>query len=154
MSAFMCDNKHLLRLAAGMAHLVPHSADRLLKRPQLSPPGKDRLNRVSVIAAALHEQNIASLQARYGERAGCDGLKPPKATTEAITAADFVPLSHYAKALSCYMYQACETDDWDETAVRQLCADFALALLHFTPGWGDAPWGAPEVGTFPLYRDR
>lgn len=45
------------------------------------------------------------------------------------------------KAIDCYEYQSCETDDWETTEAFRFCQALRRHLIHDLPGYEKAPWG-------------
>jgi hypothetical protein len=45
------------------------------------------------------------------------------------------------KAISCFAYQSCETDDWRETEAFAFCEALQEDCIGRLPGMSDAPWG-------------
>lgn len=48
------------------------------------------------------------------------------------------------KAIACYEYQACETDDWKTTRAAAFCSALRKHAIYCLPGYDKAPWGCPE----------
>lgn len=50
------------------------------------------------------------------------------------------------KAINCYEYQTCETDDWADTEAAQFCNTLRDLLIRYLSGYEDAPWEwTPDV---------
>lgn len=45
------------------------------------------------------------------------------------------------KAIDCFEYQSCETDDWRETEAYAFCQALRSRMIDQLPGYDDAPWG-------------
>ncbi len=48
------------------------------------------------------------------------------------------------KACNYFDYQACETDDYEQTPAASIINQIRKAAMYQLPGYEDAPWGAPE----------
>jgi len=46
------------------------------------------------------------------------------------------------KACDCYDYQACETDDYDQTEAHELIAKIRSEAIRRLAGYSDAKWGS------------
>lgn len=80
-------------------------------------------------ATNLHRQNVRSVNFRYGDNEPFDRIR-----FEPVAVTYRNPLVQVVKAAQCYIYQTCETDDWESRiAIRLVMAirDLALAML----GW-------------------
>lgn len=45
------------------------------------------------------------------------------------------------KAIDCFEYQACETDDWRDSEAYAFCQALRSRMIDALPGYDDAPWG-------------
>jgi hypothetical protein len=78
-------------------------------------------------ATTLHRQNVRSVNFRYGDNEPFDRIR-----FEPVAVTYHNPLVQIVSAANCYIYQTCETDDWESRiAIRLVCAirDRALSLL-------------------------
>ena len=51
------------------------------------------------------------------------------------------------KACDCFQYQACEHEGWTDSEAKAFVDALRSAAWHALPGYEEAPWGAPELGT-------
>ena len=47
------------------------------------------------------------------------------------------------KAISCYEYQSCETEDWETSEAHEVCGVLRSVAISCLPGWEAAAWGPP-----------
>ena len=88
------------------------------------------------IASVLYAENVRSVNARYRENETANGFRYVRKATD--TKREPVAI---IKACHCYSYQACETDDWQQSeafAVVESINDMAQRNL---PGYDAAEWG-------------
>jgi len=142
MSAFMCDDNHLKQLAAWLVSKNQRRGDadrlaRLCGMPAQSPE-LDEL--ASFIATILYRENERSLAARYGDEVSDEVLTVTLGEVFQIERAD---LAAIAKSAQCYRYQACETDDYDESMAERVIIQIEREVIRNLPGFEDANWGAP-----------
>lgn len=45
------------------------------------------------------------------------------------------------KACDCFDYQACETDDYEQSIAHQIIGSIRAKAVRCLPGYDDAPWG-------------
>ena len=50
------------------------------------------------------------------------------------------------KSADCYAYQSCEHPDWAESNAHAFIAALCKRAYALTPGYEEAPWGAPDMG--------
>jgi hypothetical protein len=48
------------------------------------------------------------------------------------------------KAVRCYVYQACEHDEWETSEAKQFCDALAWTLVRSLAGYEEAPWAWDE----------
>lgn len=139
MSAYLCDNEHMIQLAA---YLCGGNNDKLrwIAHQTGGPesPQPDKL--ATCVANILMEENCRSLSARYGDDDPVEILSVSLQDIMKMRGADPAKM---AKAVRCYSYQACESHDWEETKAHMLCNMINDAILERLPGYDDANWGAP-----------
>lgn len=134
MSAFMV-NEDTLDLIASVAVWSNHGLflyvrpGTLPPRGELSFPGERepiyyRSSDLNNIKQELRLENIASLNARYPQDAGLSGEgKPFRAIYR-----DQASFAEALGALSCYEYQACESDTWRNSYAAALCVAIRKAI--------------------------
>lgn len=92
------------------------------------------------IAQLLLDENARSVNARYNE-----SEKPTIAYKECRILHNGahtgeLPLT-ILKLCSCYDYQACETDDYEETDAARIIRRIRGSAIGDLPGYDAAPWG-------------
>lgn len=91
---------------------------------------------INLVGQALINQNYASVNHRYTEL----DIPPEyiyKPYRKPISAIQMI------KACDCYMYQACETDNWEQTEAFAIVDAIRERAIHDIPGWEEAAWGVP-----------
>ena len=86
---------------------------------------------------------------RY-EELGFDGLHDKKPTPRPRWNAIPEPIQ-LIKAVKCFMYQACETDDWEQSEAFAFCQGLISKYICKLPGYDAAEWGAPCEGAHSDY---
>ncbi len=133
MSAFMLSRVHIATLAVAIAKAgrCYFSSDPV------------------AIAHDLWAQNLASLQARYGDDVPETNDPEPKWALGWMqslrTYSDVVLL----KLCACYDYQACETQDYDDTDAAKSVDFLRYRIIDRLPGYGEAPWELPDKEVTP-----
>lgn len=153
MSAFVVSHAHidalltfadLKRLTDYLSYEVNHGTEKL------------SLTEIGRILLAENERSVCH---RYPDCTESD--KPGTIGEEAIgykfkTWQSVFKLQHgqlcalILKACDCYDYQACETDDYDQSIARRIIDRIRDRAIHSLPGYEDAPWGIDDHG--PLKR--
>ena len=134
MSAFMVSPAHLSALAAaalacragsGIGFAYYHG----IQRRELGPGDEDKL------VGLLYAENRRSVMRRYyGEQIE---EKPPRF----VRPRQELPPVVILKLIDCFDYQACETDDYEESDAAAFCRALRLRVIHELPGYDAAPWG-------------
>lgn len=91
------------------------------------------------LALILLKENIRSVNTRYSEEN--DGLIEASYKFKRVAIVGHVQMF---KLIDCYSYQACETDDYEQTeayAVKEAMKNLAINTLQ---GYDDAIWGLEE----------
>jgi hypothetical protein len=143
MSAFQCSDSHLnamlhyFRSTGGRMH----NALRLYaygKSVELGPWHEDATWIKAMMI--LYDENLRSLNARYKD----SEPDAPFAPRSYVYNFGVQPLSavEAIKACQCYDYQACETNDYEQTFARSLTKQIEDHAISRLPGWDAAPWGA------------
>ena len=116
MSAFLCSDAHINALVA--------FAKRQRLLPEMTPSEAGQL---------LFDENVRSLDARYGEEGyKAYNYKPDCTTRKAV---EIIKLCH------CYDYQACETEDYEQSRAHDLIDRIERRAITMIPGYDEAPWG-------------
>lgn len=126
MSAFLCSNKHLSTIVRAA---IPGSGVATF------PYGDKRLTRKE-LGQLLLDENIRSLKARYGDRHGVIESET-RFRMELVEYPDPVAA---IKLINSYQYQACESDDWEQTEAYKVSEAIKDGLTRHLPGYDDAPW--------------
>jgi hypothetical protein len=136
MSAFMVSDKHIDAL---VIFAVRHNVSFRVNG-----------NRVNVtktnaeeIGQQLVDENFRSVNARYAERTeGYFGKAPTYKIeiTKALSKPDLEPVV-VIKQCHCYAYQACENDNWEQSAAFEIVNAIEAAAVRKLPGYDAAPWG-------------
>lgn len=139
MSAFICDPFHISSLVhAALMYNRRYATVRFNDVPVSDATATS-------VGYALLAANIKSVQTRYPDDT-YDNLPGPIPTpvpddyqyrhssyypTQAVT---------ILKAISCFEYQSCEYDDFDESPIAAFCESLRRAAINALPGYDDAPW--------------
>jgi len=97
-------------------------------------------------ANVLQEENIRSLEARYGEGGAEDFTdedltKPLEIKRIPPTQLNAVQLF---KLCDCLEYQSCETSDYEDSLAFKILTKIRREIIHTLDGYEDASWGMPE----------
>lgn len=85
------------------------------------------------IAQKLVDENYRSVNGRYDEETQAHAFQF-KVVRE-LTPIEIIKLCH------CYRYQACETDDWEQTEAYVIMNELRDMAISALPGYEEAPWG-------------
>jgi hypothetical protein len=129
MSAFVVSDRHINTILsaanrAGRSNLIHVGGVRYLRL--------DQVDDLQAMAEILLAENVRSVNCRYRESA-----EPHAITFEFC--ADVVPIE-VIKLCQCYAYQACETDDYRDTAAAKIIEHIQSMMLSRLPGYGSAQW--------------
>jgi hypothetical protein len=133
MSAFIVGDEHI---------------SAMLKAANLCGPGGGRsyywngegtafLSNIQVIGQKLVDENYRSVNSRY------ESDNEPRQFTRKIFNRKIEPVE-IIKACDCYIYQSCESPDWQESeayAIVQVLREMAIKAL---PGYNEAQWEVIE----------
>ena len=86
----------------------------------------------------LWAENARSVAYRYGARTVVGDYVWPMGAPR-LSAVEGL------KAIDCYEYQACEHDEWKDSAAKQFCDALRRALITYLPGYDDAAWAISGV---------
>jgi len=136
MSAFMVSDKHIDALVIfatrnGVDFKVNGSRVKITK------------TNAEEIGQQLVDENYRSINARYAERTEGHFGKAPTykiKITKALEKPDLEPVV-IIKQCHCYAYQACETDNWEQSAAFAIIEAIQDAAIRKLPGYEAAPWG-------------
>jgi len=112
----------------------------------------------ATVGQMLLDENIKSVSDRY-EDSELTNL-PGRTDADYILPFEFKYIHNIPNALQtisitrCYMYQACEHDEWETSEAKTFCDALISAKIHQLPGYDDAPWNwnDPEYETSNLIR--
>lgn len=137
MSAFTVHRDHIDLLVTASIYGGPHN-----RGLRFFHDGEhhrfDRLE-ANLLGTILLEQNVASVCARYDGYADVDPYQYREVANVGGGENAFIPWGHVLRALSCYEYQSCETDDWNESIAKAICDALRLKVCDRIGG-ADAPW--------------
>ncbi len=145
MSAYLVEDEHVKQLAAYLCHDDRSSVEDLAEWHGFGYK-KDRNGFVQPDDLATHYANILlaenyrSLRARYSDT---DLSHKVAVSLGDILRTDRIQAVNVLHSLACYEYQACESEDWDQTDAYKLCDQIRREACRRLPGYDDAPWGAP-----------
>lgn len=128
MSAFLCDTYHISKLA-----------EYACRRPCSAIWHNGRrydLHDARTIADILYQENCRSLNARYGDTE----FDPFVFDRAAYVPYHYTP-AQIIKACHCFVYQACETDDYYTTVAHAIIEHIIGRACRSLPGYDVAEWG-------------
>jgi hypothetical protein len=155
MSAYVVPRAHIDYLLTAADHYARASdpfnwwtgTERAYLRPE-DPQGVNEVGRM------LYGENVRSVRYRYPDTVGNDTKLPgvcaeveeasdPQYTFRILPGVRIVP-GEVGKALACYEYQTCETDDHRDTEAWRFCEALRDAILRTLPGYEGGPWEVDE----------
>jgi hypothetical protein len=150
MSAFVVENE-LLDFVLDFARQQPHGGAYIYRPSTHQHMPVDTPEALSAIGQILHDENVRSVNCRYREEEAADPYvwKPHAAAGVQFRA--YAPADRLTravavlKALACFDYQACETDDYGTTDAAAIVRYLREAAIHALPGYDAAKWGAPDA---------
>lgn len=122
MSAWLCSEKHIFELAKYY-----------VEKCQQYTAASNKMT-FKEAAQELHDENCASLAARYG-----DDLTPISIPVNYVPTVNNI--FALAKLVDCYSYQACEHDAWELSRANSMCESIKSHLLSNHPDYEAAEWG-------------
>ena len=128
MSAFLCSDRHINTLVnyANRNRLTVYHDGRTHSCTDLDG-----------LAKKLQAENIRSLNSRYG-----DEELDPTISHELWGSYTMEPVQ-ILKACDCFDYQACESDDYNDTFSAALIQRIRNNAITKLPGYDEAIWGVP-----------
>lgn len=141
MSAYLCDDRHVNALISFAAQQENGSGLTYYFNGESIRVQSD--HECQKAAEVLKAENLRSLAARYEDT---DTLKEQPITFERNFFMSWQPLKlavQILKACDCYDYQACESDDYEQTEAHALVDGIRSRAIGSLPGYEEAEWGWP-----------
>lgn len=126
MSAFLCSQNHINALVNWATRNSPYGGQSIVQRLETTPQALGEL---------LYNANVRSLEARYGADHGLGSYAYK--FKRVLTSPNAVQI---LKACSCYDYQACEVDDYQQTKAADIIDQIRADALRAVPGYQEAAW--------------
>lgn len=132
MSAFIVTDNHIHALVGyAIRHDVSYRVNG--NRVAITENNADEIGQILV------DENYRSVHQRYAERTkGYFGDAESGYKFKRQPLPDAVTM---IKAVHCFEYQACETDDWEKSIAHSICEAIIDAAIRKLPGYDAAPWG-------------
>ena len=92
---------------------------------------------LQIMKQILADQNYRSVNERYQET-------EPAPVMSAKVLFERVSPVQIIKACNCYDYQACETDDYQQTDANRICDAIRASAIDELPGYEEAQWEMNE----------
>jgi hypothetical protein len=156
MSAFQVSKAHIDRLVAlavyGPHECARHRWDRLRWCPSkhTSIQREITADNVDEVGAMLTRANLRSVNARYPDTVGnpqdipgdsLSAFLPYRFPWSVMARNDLRPSTPEAlRAISCFEYQACESDDWRDSEAYRFCDALRRALCSLIAEDADRGW--------------
>ena len=131
MSAFIVSAAHIdLLVSFAVKHGVRYETNgrTILATPEIAEE----------IGQILADENYRSVNHRYQERTKGHFGSPE---TYKFKPAQLLPAIVILKQVACYAYQACETENWEQSVAFAICEAIKDAAIPELPGYAAAPWG-------------
>lgn len=157
MSAYVVDRDHIRFLVAAADRLRPFA------NCTFNWYSKDKGRRLSLrqdmdlseFGQMLWDENIKSIVAKYPDCKGEGGelkyenMPGPIGEVFLYQHPRELGWSHIdpvavLKACSCYAYQSCEHDEWEESEAHAAIMSLEHTAINCLPGYDRAQWGAPQ----------
>lgn len=152
MSAYMIEREHITYLVGAAMFDGGHAWY------HVKPPGMrhrrelDRADydRAAEVGQMLWDENKRSINARYPDTIDnmddAPGVVGETYRFHKYYGSPFTIIEpvQLIKAVNCFMYQACETDDWPESEAFAFCQSLISKYICKLPGYDAAEWGAPS----------
>lgn len=152
MSAYVVSREHIQYLIEAALHLNPYNSAFSWywnhARPTLRPG--DELA-ASEAGQMLWNENCRSVDERYPDCKDDESARPGPVGCDYL----FTFVTRYLrtspdpvavlKAIAGYSYQACETDDWQQTQAWEFIHALRLEAIESLPGYDAAEWAISEA---------
>jgi hypothetical protein len=156
MSAFVVGHDHIDLLIDAALHADPRDRftwyhgdrRRVLVADRLPAPGSDTGYEVEATAAGrmLLRENDRSVAWRYREPRDPEAAEAYR-FRPVVQFRNSIPIEAVAggvaqvfKAIDCFEYQACETDDWEQSEAFAFCRALRQAMCRKVDGYEAAQW--------------
>ena len=142
MSAFMCNPTHINAIVDYIYHNKLAVRGELLLPAGMSWEAVDSYQRATRLGQLMVDANVASMITRYPQ----DDIKEHwyKFNFKPNTGKP-VSFVQFAKAVACFDYQSCETDEWRGSALQVSLNSAVISGIVNQPGYEDAHWEIPEI---------
>ncbi len=135
MSAFVVDQEHIDELVSAAIDLEIRTrlaTDRTCQ--QVNHENANDFGRM------LWAENVRSVVHRYRLSGTAEAAEYESAVEAYCFTWRPVSPGRAAKRLTCFEYQACECEDWEESLAYDFGSRMARALITKLPGYAQAPW--------------
>ena len=146
MSAYLVEDEHVKQLTAYLCRGDRYSLEQLSQYHGCGFSHDYSKDFIQAEVLATHFANILMCENYRSLRARYDDAEIPhrvKVTLGEVMRATQIPAVNVLHSIACFEYQACESDDWDQTDAYKICEQIRCAAIRSLPGYDDAPWGAP-----------
>ncbi|MFA7279133.1 MAG: hypothetical protein WC100_03465 [Sterolibacterium sp.] len=143
MSAFIVENKHIDYLINAALNLErgPYAQQfSWLRKYRGAIDAAEAAKELDAIGQMLLNENWRSINARYRE----ENAAPVYIFNENSYRHAVPDALQVLKSISCFEYQACESDDYEKTLTAQFCRELHNHYIPRLPGYDKAVWGAPK----------
>ncbi len=129
MSAFICNQYHINVMLSGLPERTQKHIFLNEKTYEFS-----KVEDMQELGQILVNENYRSVNHRYNEE-----NTPEIFVFQRNLKRYFKPVE-VLKAVHCYQYQSCETDDWENSIAADLCDAITSRVSSRLPGYEDAAW--------------
>lgn len=145
MSAFICNDETIKTVAIWITgnYKNNRSCGLRIRLPDTITEGESgpltHDERATLVANTLLAENIKSVNYCYDD----SDEQPWSITVSSCDVDDAIkrPVLDIIKITQCYMYQACEHDEWEASTAKDWCDSLIRQLICELPGYDAAPWG-------------
>ncbi|MFT3944358.1 MAG: hypothetical protein QM705_11140 [Ancrocorticia sp.] len=132
MSSFIVDAEHIhVLVEAATGPMTYGLGPLLLDKPGFYSLTPDQDMRTKIGQMLLDENVAAVNMTREDEVLLAYTYQPPLCR--------WSPLE-ILKAVDCFVYQACESLEWDESIAKEFCNKLRALCIQSLPGYDEAPW--------------
>lgn len=131
MSAYVVSNKTIQGMLQAV-HLERHTGDRYYWNGEM----KMMAGHLDKIGQKLIDENYRSVNYRYQTESKPHKYIHGKENIIRLSAVEIIKLCNG------YRYQACETDDWEDTEAYEIWDTLREAAIDALPGYSDAAWAS------------